>query len=95
MEYKLIEFVKNNPVLYEKQYRTVKYLEEKQAKWEEISRIIRKDRKLSLFLRINLIFKVTLPWFRFIYLSNFCAIKMEVLKGYLLTFLQTKNEKRR
>lgn len=49
MEYRLIEFVKNNPVLYEKQYRNVKYLEEKQAKWEEISRILRKDSKLLPF----------------------------------------------
>lgn len=46
MEYKLIEFIKNNPVLYEKQYRTIKYLDEKKAKWQEIGRILRKDRKL-------------------------------------------------
>ncbi|KNC25301.1 hypothetical protein FF38_02539 [Lucilia cuprina] len=43
MEYKLIEFIKNNPVLYEKQYRTIKYLDEKKAKWQEIGRILRKD----------------------------------------------------
>ncbi|XP_065357918.1 uncharacterized protein LOC135952063 [Calliphora vicina] len=43
MEYKLIEFIKNNPLLYEKQYRTIKYLDEKKAKWQEIGRILRKD----------------------------------------------------
>lgn len=45
MEYRLIEFIKKNPLLYEKQYRTIKYLEEKKAKWQEIGRILRKDRK--------------------------------------------------
>lgn len=47
MEYKLIDYIKKNPILYEKQYRTVKYLDEKKAKWQEIGRILRKDREFA------------------------------------------------
>ncbi|XP_013099821.1 uncharacterized protein LOC106082058 [Stomoxys calcitrans] len=43
MEFQLIEFVKENPILYDKKYRSMTYKDQKVRKWNEIARKLRKD----------------------------------------------------
>ncbi|XP_061387662.1 uncharacterized protein LOC133322713 [Musca vetustissima] len=43
MEYQLIDLVKQNPILYDKKYRSFQYREEKIRKWNEIAKALRRD----------------------------------------------------
>ncbi|XP_073824131.1 uncharacterized protein [Musca autumnalis] len=43
MEFQLIEYVKQNPVLYDRKYRSLQYREEKIRKWNEIAKALRRD----------------------------------------------------
>ncbi|XP_075149755.1 uncharacterized protein LOC142223787 [Haematobia irritans] len=43
MEFHLIKFVKENPILYDKKFRSMTYKEQKERKWNEIARKLRKD----------------------------------------------------
>ncbi|XP_073821917.1 uncharacterized protein [Musca autumnalis] len=43
MEFQLIDFIKANPIVYDKKYRSPHYREQKIAKWNEIARKLRRD----------------------------------------------------
>ncbi|XP_013099812.1 transcription factor Adf-1 [Stomoxys calcitrans] len=43
MEFELIDFVKANPILYDRKYRSLHYRERKMEKWNEIARKLRRD----------------------------------------------------
>ncbi|XP_075149757.1 uncharacterized protein LOC142223790 [Haematobia irritans] len=43
MEFELIDFIKANPIMYDKKFRSLHYREKKMAKWDEIARKLRRD----------------------------------------------------
>lgn len=45
MEYAIIDFVKANPILYERRYAAIKYGLLKMEKWQKLARLTGKDSK--------------------------------------------------